>query len=223
MKAEDIRKVSFEKVMRGYRMDEVDAYLAQVATEMERLQAEKEDNEKKLFILAEKVDQYRNDEETLKSALLNAQRMGESVIHEARQKAETILYDANTKASQLKEEASESVVGLENELARLKAEVAKFKCDVLELYRQHIESLSAVPGEDLRAARRASKRTAGAAAEEPAVEAEQEKEPEKPADEKEENAVPKLEKTPFDLTLPELEEEEDEESLGTYHNLSLDD
>lgn len=55
-----------------------------------------------MFILAEKVDQYRDDEETLKTALLNAQRMGESVIHEARQKAETIIYDANSKASQLK-------------------------------------------------------------------------------------------------------------------------
>lgn len=44
-----------------------------------------------MYILAEKVDQYRNDEETLKTALLNAQRMGESVIHEARQKAETII------------------------------------------------------------------------------------------------------------------------------------
>lgn len=158
MNAQDIKSVTFDKVMRGYRPEEVDAYLAQVAAEMEKLQAEKDDSDKKLFILAEKVDQYRNDEETLKTALLNAQRMGESVIHEARQKAETILYDANSKASQQKEEAADNVAEMENELARLKAEVAKFKSDVLELYRQHIESLSAVPGDDLRAARRAARR-----------------------------------------------------------------
>ncbi|WP_367926020.1 DivIVA domain-containing protein [uncultured Ruthenibacterium sp.] len=148
MNADDIRNVTFDKVMRGYRPEEVDAYLAQVAGEMEKLQAEKEDNEKKLFILAEKVDQYRNDEETLKTALLNAQRMGESVIHEARQKAETILYDANSKANQLKQEAADNVAEMEQELARLKTEVAQFKSNVLMLYRQHIESLSAVPGEE---------------------------------------------------------------------------
>ena len=105
MNAEDIRNVTFDKVMRGYRPEEVDAYLDQVAAELERLQTEKADAEKKMYILAEKVDQYRNDEETLKTALLNAQRMGESVIHEARQKAETIIYDATSKASQAREEA----------------------------------------------------------------------------------------------------------------------
>ena len=136
MNAEDIRNVTFDKVMRGYRPEEVDAYLDQVAAELERLQTEKADAEKKMYILAEKVDQYRNDEETLKTALLNAQRMGESVIHEARQKAETIIY----------EEAVEKVAEEEMLLARLKAEVAHFKGEVLNLYKQHIESLSMIPG-----------------------------------------------------------------------------
>ena len=124
MNAEDIRNVTFDKVMRGYRPEEVDAYLDQVAAELERLQTEKADAEKKMYILAEKVDQYRNDEETLKTALLNAQRMGESVIHEARQKAETIIYDATSKASQAREEAVEKVAEEEMLLARLKARLA---------------------------------------------------------------------------------------------------
>ena len=142
MNAEDIRNVTFDKVMRGYRPEEVDAYLDQVAAELERLQTEKADAEKKMYILAEKVDQYRNDEETLKTALLNAQRMGESVIHEARQKAETIIYDATSKASQAREEAVEKVAEEEMLLARLKAEVAHFKGEVLNLYKQ----LSMIPG-----------------------------------------------------------------------------
>ena len=137
MNAEDIRNVTFDKVMRGYRPEEVDAYLDQVAAELERLQTEKADAEKKMYILAEKVDQYRNDEETLKTALLNA--------HEARQKAETIIYDATSKASQAREEAVEKVAEEEMLLARLKAEVAHFKGEVLNLYKQHIESLSMIP------------------------------------------------------------------------------
>ena len=43
MNAEDIRNVTFDKVMRGYRPEEVDAYLDQVAAELERLQTEKAD------------------------------------------------------------------------------------------------------------------------------------------------------------------------------------
>lgn len=148
MNVDDIRNVVFDKSMRGYRMEEVDAFLAQVAAEFEKLTAEKEDLEKKLYILAEKVDQYRSDEDTLKTALLNAQRMGESVIYEARQKAETIVYDANTKASQIRDEAAQHVNDMEMQLNRLKAEVANFKSSVLTLYRQHIELLSAIPVEE---------------------------------------------------------------------------
>ncbi len=148
MNVEDIHNVTFDRVMRGYRPEEVDAYLDQVAAELERLQTEKADLEKKMYILAEKVDQYRNDEETLKTALLNAQRMGESVIHEARQKAETILYDATNKANQARDEALEKVAEEELLLSRLKAEVAHFKSDILNLYKQHIESLSLLPGEE---------------------------------------------------------------------------
>ena len=92
MNVEDIHNITFDRVMRGYKPEEVDEYLDKVAAELEKLQTEKADlqaqsseNEKKMAILAEKVAQYRNDEETLKTALLNAQRMGESVIHEARQ------------------------------------------------------------------------------------------------------------------------------------------
>ncbi len=147
MNVDDIRNAVFDKTMRGYRMEQVDDFLAQVAAEFERMEQEKEDIEKKLYILAEKVDQYRNDEETLKTALLNAQRMGESVIYEARQKAETIVYEANSKASQLKDEAAQTVADAELELARLKAEVSSFKGGVLDLYRQHIELLSAIPEE----------------------------------------------------------------------------
>ena len=41
MNAEDIRNVTFDKVMRGYRPEEVDAYLDQVAAELERLRRKK--------------------------------------------------------------------------------------------------------------------------------------------------------------------------------------
>ena len=46
-------------------------------------------------ILAQRIEGYRADEDTLKTALLNAQRLGENVIHEAKQKAEGILREAS--------------------------------------------------------------------------------------------------------------------------------
>lgn len=155
MNVEDIHNVTFDRVMRGYKPEEVDEYLDKVAAQLEKLEAEKADlrtknadTEKKMYILAEKVEQYRNEEETLKTALLNAQRMGESVILEARQKAETILYDATNKANLARNEMLEKIAEEELLLSRLKAEVAHFKSEILNLYKQHIESLSLLPGEE---------------------------------------------------------------------------
>ena len=205
MNVEDIHNVTFDRVMRGYRPEEVDAYLDQVAAELERLQTEKADLEKKMYILAEKVDQYRNDEETLKTALLNAQRMGESVIHEARQKAETILYDATNTANQARDEALEKVAEEELLLSRLKAEVAHFKSDILNLYKQHIESLSLLPGEEKK------KPNSQKNEEEPAVE------------EKAETAQQQEEKSAEDSLFDSIELEGGTAPMEDYQGISFED
>ena len=83
LKAQDIRVVTFDKGMRGYNTEDVDAFLAQMADQVEAMEAEKAEIEKKLYMLAEKVAEYRKDENNLKAALLNAQRLGENVIQEA--------------------------------------------------------------------------------------------------------------------------------------------
>lgn len=145
---QEIRTVTFDKVMRGYRPEDVDALLQQLAQQMEQLQAEKESAEKKLYVLAQKVEEYRKDEDNLKTALLNAQRMGENVIKEAKQKAESILREAGIKSEDITRAALEQVSEEQLELERVKAEVAQFKNSVLSLYKQHIESLSTLPGDE---------------------------------------------------------------------------
>lgn len=145
---QEIRTVTFDKAVRGYRTEDVDAFLQQVAEQMEQLTAEKEDKEQKLYILAQKIEEYRKDEDNLKTALLNAQCMGENVIKEAKQKAESILREAGIKAEDITRAATEQVQEEQLQLESIKAEVAQFKNNVLSLYKQHIESLSTLPGGD---------------------------------------------------------------------------
>lgn len=156
LKAQDIRVVTFDKAMRGYNTEDVDAFLAQVADQLEAAENEKAELEKKMYMLAEKVTEYRKDENNLKAALLNAQRLGETVIQEANQRANTILQEANQSATATLREAdikaeaitSQATQRLEEEkleLARLQEQVGRFKNNILTLYRQHIESLSTLP------------------------------------------------------------------------------
>lgn len=144
----EIRTVSFDKTLRGYRCEDVEAFLQQVADQFDQQEATVADLEKKLHILAQKIEQYRADEDTLKTALLNAQRMGENVIHEAKQKADSILREATLKSESLNEQAKAQVMEQKMELERVQAEVAHFKASVLGLYKSHIESLSTLPGSE---------------------------------------------------------------------------
>ena len=148
MSPEEVRTVTFDRQnMGGYRRADVDAFLQQAADELEAALQEKAAAEKKLMVLAQKIEEYRKDEENVKTALLNAQRMAESIIREARQKSEAMIREAGIKADDLVQSAKGQVRDEEIELERVQGEVARFKADILQLYKQHIESLSSLPGE----------------------------------------------------------------------------
>ena len=55
--SQEIRTVTFEKAMRGYRAEDVDSFLQQVADTIDELTKEKEESRKKLYILAQKIEE----------------------------------------------------------------------------------------------------------------------------------------------------------------------
>ena len=151
MTSNEIRNVTFERIRKGYTPEDVDDFMQNMAQEFDRVVAEKtaaeeqlEDMRAKMYVLAEKAEEYRGQEDTLKTALINAQRMGETVVYEAKQKADQMLRDA-TGQSELLRQKAEHEINMEKEtLERLRAEVTRFKATILNLYKQHIESLGAL-------------------------------------------------------------------------------
>ena len=167
---QDVHSVQFEKSFRGYRIEDVDHFLDRVeeqlrssADEAERLRQQisqlQADNQR----LAKETEDFRADGEIMKSALINAQRIGENVIREANQKADEIIHKANLRsddiirdandllqkaterADEIVREASDQRMLEEREYERVRLEVTRFKADVLNLYRSHVESLSRLP------------------------------------------------------------------------------
>ncbi len=139
---EELRNLTFNKSMHGYRTEEVDAFLEEVSEQISSILREKDEMEDKLFILAEKIEDYRADEEMVKTTLINAQRLGENVIHEAKVKADVIIRDANARAERITETAEASIQSEQLALNRLRSEVSSFKNEVLTLYKEHINLLS---------------------------------------------------------------------------------
>ena len=144
----EIKSKTFDKTFgRGYRMDDVESYHETVADSMSDLLSQNADLEKKLEILADKLTEYREDEESLRTALLGAQKLGDSVIRESKTKAEIIMRDATIKADTMINNAKHQIEREQDTLLSLQKEVASFKNRLIALYKQHLELVSALPGE----------------------------------------------------------------------------
>lgn len=144
---DDIRNAEFTKNLGGYKAGEVDDFLDQCEETMAALLAEKADITAKMNVLADKLVEYRKDEDSLRTALLDAHKMADQIVKDANEKASTILADARYKAERIQDDAKASIAAEQAELARAQAEVASFKNRVMQLYREQMTLLESLPGE----------------------------------------------------------------------------
>lgn len=99
LKTEQILNAKFTPVSKGtYSADEVDSFLKTVAESYEQSLNENRELIKKISILADKIESYRNDEEAIKLSLLDAHRMAETVNKNAKDKAENLVAEAEGKS-----------------------------------------------------------------------------------------------------------------------------
>ena len=134
--SEDVRHVTFDKAFQGYRREDVDDYLKQVAQAMDDLAAQNDDLQKKLVMLAQRIEKYRTMENSLSTSMINAQRMGDSIIRESKQKAAEIIRSANIKAEDREQRARDDVELAKQEIVTLKGEADGFKRSLIEMYRK---------------------------------------------------------------------------------------
>lgn len=173
----------------AYRADSVDRFFEEVAESYEQMFRENGEMCKKISLLAERLEEYRNDEDNIRNALLTAQRMSEQIQREAREKAEALLTAAETRAAEenaridaasgemmanatyqaraLVEEAQkqaekiiydatyeskaaavsarDAMIKEEAALEMMKAEVTKFKKQILGMYGEQLSLIESLP------------------------------------------------------------------------------
>ena len=145
--AKDIREVKFSRSMGGYKTVEVDEFLDRCADVVEELTKENNENTRKMQVLAETIVDYRNQEDSIRSALISAQRMSESVIADARKQADDILAAARNEAENMHIQALKDTDVELRELNRVKQEVADFKAKLLSIYREHLTMINILDGD----------------------------------------------------------------------------
>ena len=146
--AQNVRDIRFTKTMGGYTTAEVDAFLDQCADTIEALNKDIEENTRKMQVLAETIVDYRNQEDSIRTALMSAQRMSETVIAEANEKAIEIVAEAESKAATIKEDTQKSIQAEFDELERIQKEVVAFRSRLLATYREHLTLIGVLAEEE---------------------------------------------------------------------------
>ena len=158
----DFRKKTFQKILRGYSPDEVDAYLSYVNDEYKKLEKKNSENERKLALAAQKIKAYEFElnknsselktEEELAAPIKEAEEKASAIIEKARGRGRDIVDGATKIAAEEAEkiitEADEYSAKVKGEIAELSKaanamynEILSFRDTMFELYNSHIEQI----------------------------------------------------------------------------------
>ena len=110
-----IQNKEFEQsVLGGYRRDEVDAFLDEIEADYRKLYSENAELVEKLKACIAKIEVYKKDEEFLKTAIINVQKMNETTLKEIdqrEQEAETVSKERAAAIISEAEEKAKDIIG----------------------------------------------------------------------------------------------------------------
>ena len=129
----------------GYNMAMVDEFLDEVTDDYTALYKENAALKAKLKVLVDKVEEYRATEDSMRAALLTAQRMANTMVEEAEEKKKAVLAGAEDEA-RAKIGALQSDVELEQRrLNAAKAATAEFLQKTRELAQAQLALIERAP------------------------------------------------------------------------------
>ncbi|MCK4240394.1 MAG: DivIVA domain-containing protein [Candidatus Atribacteria bacterium] len=139
----DIEQQEFSRSFRGYNEEEVDDFLDKIVKDYEELINENVRLNEEIERMQEKLKEFSEIEETLRSALLNAQKSAEEMKGRVESEAKIIIEKAEMEAKTLKQRVLQSEDLLKSEIDNLRRYKFTFKekfKSMLNLYLKMIEN-----------------------------------------------------------------------------------
>lgn len=122
----------------AYKAADVDEFLDEVTESYEQMFRENGELVKKLNLVADKLQQYKADEDNIRNALLTAERMKESIVQEAEESVKSKVAEGDEKAAEIIAEANEKA---EEILKLAQANATKLLAKAQELYDDQVSSI----------------------------------------------------------------------------------
>ena len=168
----EIRQKSFERTLRGYDKDEVNAFLLSLSQEWEKMNDEVKELRMKLNACEVEVAKLREVETSLFRTLKTAEDTGASVVDQAKKSAELYVREAQISADALLNEAKDKAKNtIEEADMTVKQMMGEMEDNLRELVQQYksaesqrnnlIDDLTRIANETLDRAERVKQSTKG--------------------------------------------------------------
>jgi cell division initiation protein len=141
----EITQREFARKWRGYDPEEVRTFQEQIGEALTRLNQESAERANQIQRLEAQVRVHQEREDTLRNALITAQKMTEEIKANAKREADLILKEAELKGERLLEMAHRKLAQVQAEIAEFTRQRELFLAKLRGLIRTHQELLEVAP------------------------------------------------------------------------------
>lgn len=140
----ELKNKTFTKVMRGYSSVEVDEHIDFIIEKYTELYRENDELERKLKEAQAEIAAFKKDEESIRSALINAQKASTKIISEANERADTLLRSSKANCDKILADFRSEIREERDKLVKLREVIMQFKAKMFSQYQSHIEYLEQI-------------------------------------------------------------------------------
>ena len=140
----ELKGKTFKSALRGYNPAEVDEYIAFLIEKYSEAYRENNELERKLQVVVTSLDEIKDEEESIRSTLLSAQKMADKIIQDANERSDIITGAVKERCDAVIAEFKEQLRAEKEEMWDLRSRIVDFKKQLFALYRSHIEDVKGI-------------------------------------------------------------------------------
>ena len=133
--SKELRQKDLEITQNGYNIAEVDALMAESAATIDAYEKQSGDLYHKLEVLAGKIEEYRQEEDAIKTALVTAQKMADKITKESNETASLLI-------SKSEETAKDTVANAKAESDKLISSAREYSTNLIAEKTQQAEEIT---------------------------------------------------------------------------------
>lgn len=137
----ELKNKQFQKTFKGYNPQEVDEYIEFLLEKYTEAYRENNELERKLRIVVTNLDEIKDEEESIRSTLIAAQKMAEKITSDAEERASVITGAIKDRCDAVIAEFRQQLQAEKEKAWIMRTRIIDFKKQLYELYGSHIAEL----------------------------------------------------------------------------------